>query len=347
MEAVMSEAMFFHISQSGELASVVTVDAALAAAKDGDYAWLHYRQTTQEELSRLIEPLGLHRLSIEDCFDQNEIPKMDNYSSNTFVLFNCFDYANGELAIGEIDLFIGDRFLVTVTQSEAANRRVLDGLEGIVDANMESVRLGPSFLMHVILDHVVDAKFTAIEALEDEMDTIEGTMLTDVSRFKPEEMIRFRRYLLSLCKSLFHEREILVRICRGDCPFVAEKAIVHFRDIYDHLVGFFELTESYRDIVTSLMEMYLSILNNRMTKASNETNATVRRLTILSTILMPLTLLAGIGGMSEWTMMTGPENWRIAYPLFLLAMVVMGFANYRLITWLEERSRRPDRGSLG
>ncbi len=127
---------------------------------------------------------------------------------------------------------------------------------------------------------------------------------------------------MSLRKSLFHEREILIKICRKDCPFIAEKAIFHYRDIYDHLAKFFELTESYRDIVTSLMEMYLSMLNNQMTKAANETNVTVRRLTFITTIFMPLTLLAGIGGMSEWSMMTGPENWRIAYPAFLLAMVV-------------------------
>ena len=121
----------------------------------------------------------------------------------------------------------------------------------------------------------------------------------------------------TLRKSLFHEREILVKICRKDCPFISEKAIFHYRDIYDHLAKFFELTETYRDIVTSLMEMYLSMLNNLMAKVANETNATVRRLTFITTIFMPLTLLAGIGGMSEWSMMTGPENWQIAYPAFL------------------------------
>ena len=201
--------------------------------------------------------------------------------------------------------------------------------------------------MHIILDYVVDQKFAAIEALEDELDTVEGAMLADVSSFNPADLIRFRRYLLSLRKSLFHEREILVKICRKDCPFITEEAIIHYRDIYDHLVAFFELTESYRDIVTSLMEMYLSMLNNQMTKAANETNTTVRRLTIITTIFMPLTLLAGIGGMSEWSMMVGPENWRIAYPAFLLAMVVIGFGNYYLLTWLEKRNRRRDRRALG
>jgi magnesium transporter len=95
------------------------------------------------------------------------------------------------------------------------------------------------------------------------------------------------------------------------------------------------------------MEMYLSMLNNQMTKAANETNVTVRRLTFITTVFMPLTLLASIGGMSEWSMMTGPENWRIAYPAFLFAMVVIGFANYYLLNRLEKSSRRRDRRTLG
>ncbi len=336
----MSESWFYHIAQTGKLLRLATVDEALAAANDGGFAWLHYCQPTKEELSNLIEPLGLHPLSIEDCFDDKQIPKIEDFPSNTFILFNTFDYSNQELSIGEIDLFIGANFLVTVSQRNAENDGLLDGIEHIVETNLESARHGPAFLMHVILDYVVDHKFLAIEALEDELDAVEGALLADAASFNPTDLIRFRRYLLSLRKSLFHEREILAKICRRDCPFIAEEAIFHYRDISDHLVRFFELTESYRDIVTSLMEMHLSMLNNQMSKAANETNATVRRLTIITTIFLPLTLLSGIGGMSEWSMMTSPENWRIAYPAFLLAMVVIGFANFYLLKWLEKRNRR-------
>ena len=339
----MSESLFYHISEAGVISHVATADAALAAAKEGGFVWLHYSQTTKEELSNLIDPLGLHPLSIEDCFDENEIPKIEDFPRSTFILFNCFDYSNRELFIGEIDLFIGANFLVTVSLRNSENRRLLEGIEHLVETNIESVRQGPSFLMHVILDLVVDQKFAAIEALEDELDAVEGALLADASSFNPAELIRFRRYLLSLRKSLFHEREILAKICRKDCPFIAEEAIFHYRDISDHLVRFFELTESYRDMVTSLMEMYLSMLNNQMSKAANETNGTVRRLTIITTIFMPLTLLAGIGGMSEWSMMIGPENWRIGYPGFLMAMVVIGLGNYFLLKWLENRNRRRDR----
>jgi magnesium transporter len=314
---------------------------------DGGFLWFHYNQPTKEELSTLIDPLGLHPLSIEDCFDKDQVPKIEDYPKNTFILFNAFSYANGRLSIDEIDLFIGEKFLVTVTRDDPNDERQLAGIEEIVEHDIESARRGPAFLMHVILDHIVDHKFTAIELLEDELDRTEETMLTDVSRFNPADQIRLRRDLMALRKSIFHEREILTKICRGDCPFVSDKAIFHYRDIYDHLAKFFELAETYRDLVTSLMEMYLSLMNNQMTRATQETNATVRRLTLITTIFMPLTLLAGIGGMSEWSMMTGPENWRIAYPAFLLAMVLLGLANYYTLRRLDKRRRSKEQNPLG
>lgn len=333
----MSESKFYHISRKGKFTSVATVDEALAEANNDGFMWLDYCQPKKEELSKLIGLLDLHPLSIEDCFDENQIPKIEDFPRNTFMIFNTFDYLTRNLSIGEIDMFIGENFLVTVSQRKADNHRVLDGIEHIVEADIQSAQHGPAFLMHVILDHVVDQKYLAIEALEDELDTQEETMLANVSNFKPAELFRLRRDLLNIRKSLFHEREILVKICRKDCPFISEKAIFHYRDIYDHLAKFFELTESYREIVTSLMDMYLSILNNQMTKVANQTNQTVRRLTFITTIFMPLTLLAGIGGMSEWSMMTGPANWKIAYPAFLLAMVVLGFINYGLLKWFERK----------
>jgi magnesium transporter len=90
------------------------------------------------------------------------------------------------------------------------------------------------------------------------------------------------------------------------------------------------------------MEMYLSMLNNQMTRAANDTNVIVRRLTLITTIFMPLTLLSGIGGMSEWSMMTGPENWRVAYPAFMVGIAVIGLATYFLLVRLE--GKRPPPG---
>jgi Mg2+ and Co2+ transporter CorA len=154
------------------------------------------------------------------------------------------------VSCGAAGMFIGEKFLITVSGYDSDSRRPLHDIQRIVELAIERARQGSAFLMHIILDHITK---------------------------------------------------------------------------------FFELTETYRDTVTSLMELHTSMLSNLMANTSNETNTAVRRLTFITTIFMPLTLLAGIGGMSEWSMMTGPANWKIAYPAFLLAMTVIGIANYYLL----------------
>ena len=327
----MCESRYYYISPTGKLARVASWSQALDAASQEGFAWLDFYQPTKEELSVLMDPLHLNPLSIEDCTDINQVPKIEDFPGHTFIVFSAFNYAEMALAVDEVDLFIGEKFLISVSGFNSDLRRPLNDIEHIVTRDIENARQGPAFLMHVILDYIVDQKFVAIEAYADELDAAEEEMLADPESFKPAEMLRMRRVLLALRKSLFHEREILVKICRKDCPFISDKAIFHYRDIYDHLAKFFELIEAYRDILTSLMELYTSMLSNLMAKTSNETNATVRRLTFITTIFMPLTLLAGIGGMSEWSMMTGPENWKIAYPAFLVAMGVIGVASYYLL----------------
>jgi magnesium transporter len=341
-EMNLSESGFYFIPENAELVRIDNLGDALAKPRKDGFLWLNFCQPTKEELSTLIEPLDLHPLSVEDCLDDNQIPKIEDYPKHTFILFNAFDYSNKVLSIDEVDIFIGKDFLVTVSRCAEDHPNPLKGIERLLELDTENTHQGPAFLAHVILDYIVDQKFLAIETLEEQLNDAEDTILADHANFNPGVLIHLRRELLSLRKSLFHEREILVKICRKDCLYIPEKALFYYRDIYDHLTRFFELTESSRDIVTSLMEMYLSILNNQMTKSSNDTNLTVRRLTFITTIFMPLTLLAGIGGMSEWSMMTGPENWRIAYPLFLLGMAILGFISYQFLKLLEKRNNKLD-----
>ncbi len=350
----MSESRYYHITQDGNPVSLPTITDALSAVKDGGFIWLDFIRPSKEEfptlkkeLSTLVEPLGLHPLSIEDCTDENQIPKIEDFPRNTFILFNTFSYSNQKLTIDEVDLFIGENFLVTVSGDGSSRERQFSNIERMLELDIDNARQGPAFLMHVVLDQIVDRKFLAIEALEDELDAAEELMLADVSAFDPSGLLHQRRDLLALRKSLFHEREILVKICRKDCPFISEKVIYPYRDIYDHLAKSFELSEALREIVTSLVEMYLSMINNRMTRFANETNATVRRLTFITTIFMPLTLLAGIGGMSEWSMMTGASNWRVAYPAFVVVLVLIGIASYYLLRWLEKRGLDRDQDAVG
>ena len=338
----MSESRFYHVSRSGKLARIANLELAMAASKKGGFIWLDYCEPTRADLQPLVEALGIHPLCVEDCTDDRQLPKLDDYPGNTFILFNVFDFADGQLSIGELDLILGEDFLVSVAGRDPLGRPVLSDVERMVEQNLDSSRLGPSFLMHVILDRIVDRKFVAVEALEEKLDRAEESLLADVSRFNPADLVSLRRDLLAVRKSLFHEREILVKLCRKDCPYVSEKAIFHYRDVYDHLAKFLELTETFREVVTSLMEMYLSMVNNQMARLANETNITVRRLTLITTIFMPLTLLAGIGGMSEWSMMTGPQNWWISYPIFCLAMAGIAVGNYYLLLWLEKTDASPE-----
>ena len=334
----MSATKFYHFPTTGTFYGLATLEEAIVAAKEEGFVWFNFFNPSRKELNSLVDLVGIHPLSVEDCFDEKQVPKIEHFQNNSFIIFNGFTYSGKELFVDEIDLFIGKKFLITVSGYKSGEREPLNDLTGFLETGKISAKGGPDFLMHRILDYIVDEKYKAFDEMEDELELAEEMLLNDVQNFQPVQLLRIRRNLMSLRKSLYHEREILVKICRMDSAFITEKAVIHYRDIYDHLAKLFELTETYREIETSLMELYSSLLNNYMTKMSNQTNASVRRLTLMATIFMPLTLLAGIGGMSEWTMMTGgPENWKVSYPLFILGMMVIGIITLLFIKRLEKR----------
>jgi magnesium transporter len=290
----------------------------------------------------LIDLLDLHPLSVEDALDDNQLPKIDDFATNTFIVFNSFTYQNERVNIQEVDFFLGKHFVISIDRIGPDGKPLLDGIEEIVLREMDQDRLGPAFVLHTILDLVVDRKVFAIEAMEDRLTDTEDAVMERPTEFDPKSLQQIRHMLVTLRKSLFHEREVFVKICRKDCPFIPDKAIYQYRDIYDHLARFFELTETLRDIATSLMEIDLSMRSNEMARASNRTNRSVRRLTLVTIVFLPLSLLASIGGMSEWSMMTGPDNWRVTYPLFLLAMGVIGAVSYFFLKWIIRRDDRSD-----
>lgn len=334
----MSGLKTYHFLPSGLYYRLSSENEAVKALKtDGGFIWLNYTRPAREDLMKLIGLFDVHPLSVEDCLDASQIPKIEHFSGNTFMIINSAAYSQKELFLDEIDFFIGNDFLITVNGIGEGGRTPLGNIDNAVLKDNMTSQLSPAMLMHRIMDVIVDRKLTVIEALEDDIENAEEMVIDNTEQFNPSELITLRRSMLLMRKSLFHERELFSRICRRDCPFISEKEIYQFRDIYDHVVKLFELTENYREMLTSLMELYTSLLNNIMTKSSNETNKSVRRLTLIATIFMPLTLIASIGGMSEWTMMTGQENWKVAYPVFMLGMVITGIIVYRLIKTLEKR----------
>ncbi len=338
----MSQTRFYFISAAGELRPLSGIQEALSQRGLDGYIWLDYFKPSREDLSVLIDSLGIHPLSIEDCLDEAEIAKIEDFPSHHFILFNAYHYHDKQLLIDEVDFFLGQDFVISVSGALSDDLHTAYSFEKMVSNNLKTIKQGPDFLLHLLLDNIVDNKSLAIEALEEDIDGAEEKILGNVHDFKMDELSLLRRNVLTLRKSLFHEREILIKLCRRDCPYVSDKAIYHYRDIYDHLTKFFEETDLYREMIFSLMEMYLSIVNNHMSMVANRTNITLRRLTFITTIFMPLTLLASIGGMSEWSMMTGPENWKVSYPLFLLGLVVLGMISYVLLLRLDTKASSID-----
>jgi magnesium transporter len=338
----MSSSRFFHISNTGKLDVVSSLKVAMTACKKGGYIWLDFTKPTKADLLPLVKLLKLHPLSIEDCTDENQLPKIDMYENYTFMIFNAYEFTSEALFVSEVDVFIGSNFLVSVSGLDSLGQPILQGIERTIENETSLVQKGPAFLLHLIMDKVVDQKFLTIEAIEEALDHDEEVILTDLAQFDPSTLLHSRKDLLAIRKSLFHEREVLGKISRKDSAFIPEDAIYFFRDTHDHLSKFYELSETSRDLVTSLMEMYLSMINNQISKAANQTNVIVRRLTLITTLFMPLTLISGIGGMSEFTMMTGQSNWRIAYLILLVVMFIIALVNYLLLKRVERKTHDQD-----
>ncbi len=339
----MVKTTFFHISTKGKMSVIEKLDDALQKINSEGYVWLSLVNPDPNELFIIQDRLNLSPISIQDCLDDNQIPKINEFPKHTFLIFDSYHYSNNELGIGELNLFLGNKFLVSVSQMELTYGHPFFDIEALISLNMGNIKNGPDFLMHILIDKIVDHKVIAIEAIEDNLIQIEETINADDSQFQPSDLQKLRRQILALRKSLFLEREVLIKISSNDTPFISSGALFDYRNIYDHIVRLFEHIEMDRELVTSLMQINLSIINNRITESANKTNTFIRRLTLITTIFMPLTLITGIGGMSEFTMITGIENWKFVYPALLVAMILIGLVNYFLLKRLE----KDDRGTKG
>jgi len=331
------EAHYTIITPSGGFEEMPTLKEALAyTTSQNGYIWADYVDPTAELLEELMPALGIHPLSIEDCLNGNQLPKLDLFPNYSFLIFNTFEETPEELLSHELDLFIGENFVVTAGFRREDNQPLLTGLRELLERQREVVRQGPSYLLHQVLDKTVDDKLGVIENIEEALEANEDAILAEPLEFDYSSLMQSRRALQVMRRSLFHEREVVNKLIRRDSPFITEKALVYFRDIYDHLSKYYEVAEAAREQVTDLMEIHLSLINNSMAETANRTNAIMRRLTLITTIFMPLTLIAGIGGMSEFTMMVGQENWKIAYVILLVVMAVIALINYRLLLRMEQ-----------
>ncbi|MEL7645148.1 MAG: magnesium transporter CorA family protein [Anaerolineaceae bacterium] len=334
------ENRYFTITRSGTLQRAAGLNDALLFAGEEGYIWLDYIDPSAESLAELNTRLGIHPLSIEDCLNGDQLPKLDLFPIYSFMTFSIFEQGADGLEAHELDLFISKNFLITVSNRDSNDNAVLSTIEASIEREMDTVRLGPSYLLHQVVDMIVDHKLAAVEGIEEKLDADEDAILKDAAGFNLGALMESRRDLQVIRKSLFHERELVGKLVRKDSPFLIENSLIYFRDVYDHLSKYYEIAETAREQVTNLMEIHLSLISNSMAESSNRTNAIMRRLTLITTIFMPLTLISGIGGMSEFTMMVGSTNWRTAYLILLIVMVIIGAINYAFLLRIERSAER-------
>jgi magnesium transporter len=193
-----------------------------------------------------------------------------------------------------------------------------------IDRHGEAARRGPDFLFHHVLDQMVDEYAPVVERVAARLDRLEGRVFRDPSPKLLARLLRVKRVVSGLRKTLILEREVLARLTRGEFDLVDEREVVYYRNVYDHLVRYTELIESAREMVSDLMESHLSAVSTRL-------NQIMKFLTMISTIVLPMTLVAGVYGMNFDHI---PElRWHYGYPLALGAMAALGLGSVAYFRW--------------
>ncbi|MEI8216278.1 MAG: magnesium transporter CorA family protein [Eubacteriales bacterium] len=337
----MATNIFYFISSKGTIETLGSFEEALKfRGKDG-YLWLSYYRPSREDLSVLETNFDINKLTIEDCLDDEQLPKVDDNKNYSHVIFNNFTYSDRFFDIDEKHLIIGDKFLITVLNHKSdTDEGFIEEFYNLFELYIKDVAKGPAFGLHILIDYLVDQKFTELERISEELLELENSILEESIDVDPNKIQKIRKDMNKVRKSIFFERESLLKIIRGDISFIPEEAIIHYRDVYDHLNKYFGMIESNREMEVNLVNINLALINNKMALASNQTNKSVRRLTLITTIFMPLTLIVGFFGMSEYTMMTEKFTWQIAYPVLVAIMTIIGFGSLSLIKWLARNDNK-------
>ncbi|WP_020423450.1 magnesium/cobalt transporter CorA [Amycolatopsis sp. ATCC 39116] len=252
--------------------------------------WLDFVKPTEADLATISEELGLHRLAVEDAVHEHQRPKLDRYETHAFLTAYAvrLDTATGVLTDSELAAFLTDRALVTVRKDEHFD------IEAVVqrwDASADLAKGGTGFLVHGLLDYIVDTHFDAVQAMDDQIESLEDGVFaehvdhTDMQR----RSLRLRKSLVSLRRVVLPMREVVNSLMRRDHHLVDETLMPYFQDVYDHVLRASEWTESLRDLVTTIRETQLSLQGNRL-------NLIMKKVTSWAAIIAVPTAITGFYG---------------------------------------------------
>ncbi len=290
--------------------------ASLDNVKLGDGpVWINLVARAEKELEGIKKTFNFHQLALEECVGVMQRSKLESYGDYLLVVMKNPDIGvtASTVVINQIAIFIGPNYLVTV-----CNRKLLE-VEALISrmrAETNVKHWTPDFIAYKILDLIVDSYFPILASLEARIEAVEREILEDPTK-KPiiRKLSKVKRDLLALRKAMWPSRDVFVSLSKEDLPNISERNRLYFRDVYDHVVVLIDLIESYRDLLSNTFETYLSAVSNSL-------NEVMKVLTVIATIFMPLTFIAGVYGMNFHYL---PEiYWEYGYPMILLLMLIVG-----------------------
>lgn len=277
-------------------------------------------------IEELGTAFGLHPLTQEDILNTQQRPKVEAFDDYVYVVVKMLDFRGGALLIEQVSLIIGKGYVLSFQERPGD---VFDGIRQRLRTVKGRVRRsGADYLAYSLMDATVDRYFVILEQLGETTSGLEDQMLADPQESAYQEIHLLKRQLATLRKAVWPMREMTAAMQRTESEVLAPSTGLYLRDLYDHSVQVLDAVETLRDILASLTDIYLSSLSNRM-------NAVMKVLTMIATIFIPLTFIAGIYGMNFEFM---PElQWRWAYPgvLVVMLLVTAGMLYYfRKKKWL-------------
>lgn len=285
--------------------------------------WVDLTDPSPEQVTEIARLLGLHHLIAEDILEGNQRAKIEVTDELCHIVLFALEY-RGEMLRSEIDLVLGSNILLTVHEARWDPRATSHLREGLASI----MRRGPDHLLWALVDSLVDSYFPFIDLMGDEIDTIEDEVVTRADSRVLARLFQLKKDLLTARRAVAPVREIFNQLTNRDLALIDRDEVVYFRDVYDHLIRLTDELDSYRELVSSALEVYLSTVNNNL-------SLIMKRLTGITVILAGIGAIAGIFGMSEaGTAFAGAESagfWVVAAVTVVVATGLYAF--FRRIGW--------------
>jgi magnesium transporter len=318
--------VIMHSSPNGPVSETRLEDLSELVTHEQTTIWVDVCDPTPEEIARIGEEFHFHPLSLEDVARGGQRPKVDQYDDYQFIVFYGLTTETNRCQSHEVDIFLGKHYMVTFHKSD------LPVVAQIAERwRTNAAKLGNhgvGFLLHSLLDGLVDDYFPVLDDIAERADNLEESIILAGQPTLQTEILRLRRELLMIRRVVGPERDLMNVLVRRDPPLFSSKEIVYFQDVYDHLLRVTDTVDIYRDMLASVLDANLSMVSYTL-------NVVVKRLTSYSIILMSISIIAGIYGMNFVFM---PElDWRWGYPFALGLMVLVASVEvgiFRRIGWL-------------